>query len=176
MSDTKIDNKEPQNKDLQVVVETIAKKINNSPALNGGFDRMMVIVEHIQEKQEEANNKMDRIHDSLYDPDDGLYARVKSVEVVTSDFAKRQDEHLSSDEKVLSQLTNSLKKLNEDLMDKLVTTKKLKKIAGDELERLELMIRSKNVWLSIWSKAAWLLGGGILAAVGKTVWDLIVRR
>lgn len=176
MSDTKIDNKETQSKDLQVVVETIAKKINNSPALNGGFDRMMVMVEHIQERQEEANAKIDRIHDNLYEPDDGLYARVKTVEVVASDFAKRQNEHLASDEKVMSQLTSGLKKLDDDLTDKLVTTKKLKKIAGDELERLESMIRSKNVWLSIWSKSAWLLGGGILAAIGKTVWDLIVHR
>lgn len=173
MSETKTDNKE-----LQQTVESIAKKIHGAPALNGGFDRMLVIVEHIREKQDDTTEKINKIHDDLYEPDDGLYARVKMVENVTADFAKKQTEHLITDERTLVSLNESLKKLSEkddDLGKKAETTLRLKKIAGEDLEKLESMIRVKSVWLNVWSKAVWLLGGGILAAIGKTVWELISR-
>jgi chromosome segregation ATPase len=174
MSETKTDNKE-----LQQTVESIAKKIHGAPALNGGFDRMLVIVEHIREKQDDTTEKINKIHDDLYEPDDGLYARVKMVETVAADFAKKQAEHLATDEKTLVSLNESLKKLSEkddDLGKKAETTLRLKKIAGEDLEKLESMIRVKSVWLNVWSKAVWLLGGGILAAIGKTVWELISRK
>jgi hypothetical protein len=174
MSETKTDNKE-----LQQTVESIAKKIHGAPALNGGFDRMLVIVEHIREIQDDTTEKINKIHDDLYEPDDGLYARVKMVETVAADFAKKQAEHLATDEKTLVSLNESLKKLSEkddDLGKKAETTLRLKKIAGEDLEKLESMIRVKSVWLNVWSKAVWLLGGGILAAIGKTVWELISRK
>lgn len=174
MSETKTDNEE-----LQLAVESIAKKIHGAPALNGGFDRMLVIVEHIREKQDDTTEKINKIHDDLYEPDDGLYARVKMVETVAADFAKKQAEHLATDEKTLISLNESLKKLSEkddDLGKKAETTLRLKKIAGEDLEKLESMIRVKSVWLNVWSKAVWLLGGGILAAIGKTVWELVSRR
>lgn len=179
MSETKNDNKDLQNKDLQKMVETIAKKINGSPALNGGFDRMLIIVEHIQEKQDETNEKISRIHDGLYEPDEGLYARVKDVENTTQDFSKKLDQHALVDEKLQVNLNDTLKKLNErteEINKKIETTIKLKKIAGEDLEKLDQMFKAKNIWLNIWSKSAWLIGGGILAAVGKTVWELIAHR
>ena len=179
MSDTKTDNKDLQNKDLQQMVGEIAKKLHGAPALNGGFDKMMVSVEHIQEKQDETTRKINRIHEDLYEPDEGLYARVKMVETVSSDFSKKQAEHLATDEKTLITLNETLKKLAEkddDLGKKAETTLRLKKIAGDDLEKLEAMIRVKSIWLNIWSKAVWLLGGGILAAVGKTLWEILARR
>lgn len=174
MSDIKIDNK-----DVQQMVEEIAKKLNGAPALNGGFDRMMVVVDYIRERQDEATRKINRIHEDLYEPDDGLYARVKMVENVASDFSKKQIDHLATDERTLSSLNDSLKILaqkDDDLGKKAETTLKLKKIAGEDLEKLESMIRVKSVWLSIWSKAVWLLGGGVLAAVGKTLWETLARR
>lgn len=174
MSDTK-----PDNKDIQQMVGEIAKKINGAPALNGGFDRMMVIVEHIQEKQDEASRKINRIHEGLYEPDDGLYARVKMVENVASDFSKKQADHLATDEKVLVNLNDSLKKLvekDDELSKKVETTLRLKRIAGDDLEKLEAVIQVKSMWLNIWSKSIWLLSGGILAAVGKTIWEILTHR
>lgn len=174
MSDTKTDNK-----NLQQVVEDIAKKLNGAPALNGGFDRMMVIVEHIQDIQDQTTKKINEIHESLYEPDDGLYARVKMVENIASEFSKKQTEHLATDEKTLVSLNESLKKLtdkDDDLDKKAETTIRLRKIAGEDLERLERLIRIKTAWASVWSKAFWLVGGGVLAAIGKTIWEFLSRR
>jgi uncharacterized protein YaaN involved in tellurite resistance len=175
MSDPKSD----ASKQLQIIVESIATKINNSPVLNGGFDKMMVIVEHIQEKQQETGAKVDKIHEGLYSPDDGLYARVRMVENVTADFAKKHAEHITNDEKNMKEISENLKKLatvDEELVKKVETTTKLKKIAGDDLEKLESVIKVKSAWGDIWSKAAWLVVGGTLAAIGKAVWELVAHR
>lgn len=163
MSDPKSDNKQ-----LQMLVESIALKINSSPALNGGFDRMLVMVEHIQEKQEETSDKVDKIHDGLYNPDSGLYARVKMVESASEMFGKN---HAS--------IATDLKKLtaaDEDLAKKAETTSKLKKIAGEDLEKLESVIKVKTAWSDIWTKAIWFVVGGSLAALGKAIWDAVAHR
>jgi hypothetical protein len=175
MSDTKSD---ANTRHLQLLVESIASKINSSPALNGGFDKMMVIVEHIQDKQGETTEQLKEIHNGLYDPNEGLYARVKMVETATERFAQAHAEHISNDEKNMREINESLKKLtvqDEDLSKKVETTTKLKKIAGDDLEKLESVIKVKSAWASIWSKAAWLLVGGTLAAIGKAVWELVAH-
>jgi hypothetical protein len=179
MSDNKTDTKDLQNKDLQQMVEIIARKINNSPALNGGFDKMMVIVEHIQQKQDETNEKIHEIYNGLYQPDDGLYARVKSTENEAISVSKRLDQHLSADEKLQNDMNSSFKKLvekDEEFSKKAETTIKLKKIAGDDLEKLESVIKTKNAWLNIWSKIIWILGGGILAEIGKKIWEFLSHK
>jgi peptidoglycan hydrolase CwlO-like protein len=162
-----------------MMVEGIAKKINGAPALNGGFDRMMVIVEHIQEKQEETTKKIDKIHEGLYEPDEGLYARVKAVEGSAVGFAEKQIKHFTSDEKNLSDINASLKVLSdkdEELEGKAETIIRLQKIAGEDLEKLESVIKVKNTWFDASSKIFWLLAGGALAAIGKTVWETIFHR
>lgn len=178
MSDTK-SNQTTDNKELRLLVENIAKKINGAPALNGGFDRMMVIVEHIQEKQEETTKKIDKIYDGLYEPDEGLYARVKTIEDSSADFVQIQAKHFASGEKTLMNLNESLKKLADkdiELEEKAETTIRLQKIAGEDLEKLESVIQAKSTWFNIWSKAIWLVGGGVLAAIGKTLWEIVSRR
>jgi uncharacterized protein YaaN involved in tellurite resistance len=174
MSDTKSDNKQ-----LQLMVESIAQKINTSPVLNGGFDKMMVIVEHIQEKQQETSEKVDKIHDGLYNPDDGLYARVKMVETATEQMVKSHAAHIAADEKNMKEINDSLKKLSstdDDLSKKVETTSRLKKIAGDDLEKLESVIKVKSTWSEWWGKAVWLVVGGVLAAIGKAIWEAVGHR
>jgi uncharacterized protein YaaN involved in tellurite resistance len=174
MSDTKSDNKQ-----LQLMVESIAQKINTSPVLNGGFDKMMVIVEHIQEKQQETSEKVDKIHDGLYNPDDGLYARVKLVETDIKQMVKSHTAHLAADEKNMKEFNDSLKKLSstdDDLSKKAETTSKLKKIAGDDLEKLESVIKVKSAWGDWLGKAVWLIVGGAFAAIGKAIWEAISHR
>ena len=62
------------------LLESIARKISESKALNGGFDRMCVMIEHIQDKQEESGKKLDKVSEALYGPDNGLFSRVKTIE------------------------------------------------------------------------------------------------
>lgn len=76
------------------------KSIKESPALNGGFDSLMSKVDVIQESQSalkenqgKLTEKVDAIHDAMYEPDHGVYARIKDaakaqeVEIVITDVA-----------------------------------------------------------------------------------------
>lgn len=171
MSEMKSDNKE-----LLLLVESIASKINGAPALNGGFDRMLVMVEHIKEKQEDTSAKVDKIHDGLYEPNDGLYARVKMVENTTAAFAKRQATHLSLDEKNMESINASLKRLDakdEEISKKAEITDRLKKITGEELEKLASVIQVKSAWGDNATKILWFVVGGLLVEIGKTIWTAI---
>ena len=162
-------------KETKQLLENIASKINNSEAVNG---KMFVMMEHIQEKQQETSEHITKIHDGLYDPDEGLYARVKMVETATKEFSDKHAEHIQNDEENMGQINSSLKKLTEvdvDLTKRSETTTKLKRIAGEDLEKLRSVLETKTMFQTILSKAVWLIVGGILAALGKTIYNLLAK-
>lgn len=174
MSDPKNDNKQ-----LEFMVQSIANKLNSSAVLNGGFDKMMVVVEHIQEKQEETAAKVHMIHEGLYHPDDGLYARVKMVEIASNRMAENQQEHFQMDDKNMDEINASLKKLattDDTLTKQAETTQKLKKITGEDLEKLADVIDVKTSWTDGWKKIAWFIVAAIAGAGGKALWELIVSH
>lgn len=165
-------------KDMRELIESMANKINKAPALNGGFDRLVAIVEHIEKDQGKISSQVEDIHTELYEPDSGLFARVKSVESSITAFSDRQKEHLESDEKTAVETAQALKQLIEkdaDLDKKAEATTKLKKIAGDDLERLESVIKVKSSMVNTWTKIMWLLVGGIAAGVAKSIWESLSR-
>lgn len=173
MSGTKSD------KDLQTILEGISVKINSSPVLNGGFDKMLVIVENIKEKQNETSKKVDEIHKGLYEPDTGLYARVKSVENGINHMASDFKEHAETDDKNMTGVRNSLEKLvdkDKDLEKKVEHTAKLKKIAGDDLEKLESVIQAKGKAGEWFSKIIWAILLAVLGGLGKALWDAINHK
>ncbi len=173
MSGTKSD------KELQSLLESISGKINSSPVLNGGFDKMMIIVENIKEKQNETSEKVDEIHKGLYAPDDGLYARVKSVESSIEHMANDFKTHADNDDANMGRINVSLDKLvdkDKDLEKRVEHTAKLKKIAGDDLERLESVLKTKATAGEWFSKIVWAVVLAIFGGLGKMLWDLMNRK
>lgn len=63
------------------VLRLLQAKIMNSTALNGGFDALMVKIEAMETRLGTTGEKVDSIHEAVYHPDSGLFARVKSVEL-----------------------------------------------------------------------------------------------
>lgn len=64
----------------QQLLANIQAKVLSSAALNGGFDNLMFKIESMEQSQSNMSDKVDMIHDALYKPDDGFFARVKQVE------------------------------------------------------------------------------------------------
>lgn len=62
------------------ILKTLQTKILASSALNGGFERLISKIEQIEQGQHEAGMKVTSIHDAIYHPDEGLFARVKIIE------------------------------------------------------------------------------------------------
>lgn len=58
------------------MLNDIHKKIQNSTALNGGFDALMYKIDKIEQSQSQVVTKVDKIHDAIYDPKDGIFAKL----------------------------------------------------------------------------------------------------
>ncbi len=61
-------------------VEKIEQKISNAKSMNGGFDKLMVEVTHIKEVQDDVLAGVRGVKKNLYEPDSGLFSRVKELE------------------------------------------------------------------------------------------------
>ena len=97
---------DPKDRNL---LESIERQLGSSPFLNGGLTKLQATVENVQEQQQGMSDKVDAIHNSLYLPQNGLFAKMQAMEF---DFKHMRDtsiERRKTDEKLL-----------EDSMDKTV--------------------------------------------------------
>ena len=58
------------------LIKNIHQKIDSSAALNGGFDRLLYKIDGIEKSQTQIVQKVDKIHEAIYHPDDGLFSRI----------------------------------------------------------------------------------------------------
>lgn len=72
-------NKQQGTTEVPQIVSDIQKKVNGSAALNGGFDVLMYKVEKIEETQEKIVDTVSSIHQAIYHPDNGIFARISST-------------------------------------------------------------------------------------------------
>ena len=61
-------------------VEKMESKISNAKSMNGGFDKLLIEVEHIKEAQGDILEGVRGVKKNLYEPDSGLFSRVKELE------------------------------------------------------------------------------------------------
>ena len=61
-------------------VEKMETKISNAKSMNGGFDKLMIEVEHIKDTQSDILDGVRGVKQNLYEPDSGLFSRVKELE------------------------------------------------------------------------------------------------
>jgi hypothetical protein len=68
---------------VKIVLEKVEKmeaKISNAKSMNGGFDKLLMEVEHIKESQTDILDGVRGVKQNLYEPDSGLFSRVKELE------------------------------------------------------------------------------------------------
>jgi cytoskeletal protein RodZ len=85
----------------------------------------------------------------------------------------------TTDDKNMAGIRNSLEKLvdkDKDLEKKVEHTAKLKKIAGDDLEKLESVIQAKGKAGEWFSKIIWAILLAVLGGLGKALWDAINHK
>ena len=56
--------------------------------LNGKFERMMDNIEIVKDKQEEMAEDIAKIKEAVYNPDSGIYARIRDLESFKSQVSK----------------------------------------------------------------------------------------
>jgi len=133
--------------DLFSVLINIQEKLNSS-VFNGGFETLVSTVDAMRTTQEQMHTDFSDMKEAMYEPDNGLYARVKTVE-------KNQDEKIQTVEKHQGEKNAEIEKITTDL------TSRVKK-----LEELKINL----------NKVLWAAGPVFLGLLGKFAYDLIVNH
>jgi hypothetical protein len=143
-------------------IEEINKKLNSSAALNGGFDTLLYKIDKIEQSQGQLVNKVDKIHDAIYDPTDGIFSKLNEYKLETS-------ENINEVSQTVAELkTWRIIKDREEIKDDELEIKTKNKL--DEIEKtVDSLVINKN---TVWTIMKWFLaavGGGIVTLVIKWV-------
>ena len=140
-------------------VEKMETKISNAKSMNGGFDKLLLEVEHIKEAQVDILEGVRGVKRNLYEPDSGLFSRVKELEMESS----RRQEYITETKPIVGQhqeLLHWKKEAQKDL---------------DEVEGLRLEVSKLQDWKNGMQKVMWLVAtaaGGIWV---KHFMDLMMK-
>lgn len=137
------------------VLDDIQKKISSSSALNGGFDTLLYKIDKIEQSQGQLVSKVDKIHDAIYDPQEGIFSKLNEYKLENTN--KINDINQSITEFKIWKDYKSKEELKEE-EDSDTSKKKI-----DTLERsVDSLVKSKQ---TAWSILKWLgvaLGGGVI--------------
>ena len=146
-------------KKLLYKIDKMECRIASAASLNGGFDKLLSEVEHIKESQAEVLQGLRGIKKSLYEPDSGLFSRVKELE---SESARRW-EYIVETKPVVGQhqeLLHWRKEAQKDL---------------DEVEDLRLEMAKLQDWKAGMSKVMWLVGTAAAGMWIKHFMDMLMK-
>jgi chromosome segregation ATPase len=139
---------------------TLQEKLN-SPVFNGGFDKLLMKVDAIENSQKQTSELISTINKTIYEPDDGLYSRIKNVEKLNSDK--------------LTALAAAQEQLKEDLSEMKTTLKEGVQIASD-LKDLQNEVDDLKEWKSGLNRKLWILIPAFVTAALKIGWDIVASH
>ena len=140
-------------------VDKMECKIASAASLNGGFDKLLSEVEHIKESQAEVLQGIRGVKKSLYEPDSGLFSRVKELE---SESARRW-EYIVETKPIVGQH-------REILLWKSSAEKDL-----EEVEDLRLEVAKLQDWRAGMQKIVWLIATAAGGMWVKHFMDLMMK-
>lgn len=169
------------------LLEEISKKLNSSAVLNGSFDRLVSNVEHIKQKQTEGTEALQKIDDALYEPEDGVFSKLQSLEQTIVSNKQSLEQTMSSNKTSTDAALEAHKKKFDDIEKAKAAeaaaalkeaeaavvhkqaTNHLKRVAGEDLEKLASAVAMTEKLKTL----HWQLIVAILALVAKTIFDIV---
>jgi len=149
-------------KKSSTALDEIQRKLSNSSALNGGFDTLLFKIDKIEQSQGQLVNKVDKIHDAIYDPNDGIFSKLSEYKLENTNQVNEITQNLSE-----LQVWKEVKDKEEEKVDQ-KSTKNTMKL--ESLERtVESLERNKN---NTWAVMKWFLvafGGGLITLTIKWI-------
>ena len=143
------------------LLELLVKKVSDSSALNGGFEKLCVMIEHVQNEQAKSGQKLDKVSEALYDPNNGLFSRVKAIE-----------SKLDTNIKDLDKKCDELPSVKEEVEDLKKFQEAIESIAGKQLEELTALVNLRKRLANIY----WALALSVVAFVGNLLFQLAKRN
>jgi len=140
-------------------VETMEAKISNAKSMNGGFDKLLLEVQHIKEAQVDILEGVRGVKRNLYEPDSGLFSRVKELEM---ESARRMDYIIETKPIVAEH-------------QELVLWKRQVEKEVKESEDLRVEVAKLQDWKSGMQKVIWLVGTAAGGMWVKHFMDLMMK-
>lgn len=142
--------------------DEVQKKILNSPALNGGFETLLYKIDKIEESQGQLVSKVDKIHDAIYDPNDGIFSKLSEYKLENTQKVNDVTQQISE-----IQIWKDNKE-REEMKLEVVEDKTKEKISSLE-KSVDSLVRNKN---NVWAVMKWFMvaiGGGVITLFIKWI-------
>ena len=140
-------------------VENMEHRISSAQSLNGGFDKLLLEVQHIKEAQVDILVAVRAIKQTLYEPDSGLFSRVKELEMESS----RRMDYIIETKPLLAEA-------RELILWKKEATKDI-----NEVEDLRMEMAQLKDWKAGISKVIWLIATAAGGMWVKHFMDLMTK-
>lgn len=140
--------------ELSKLVNEINEKLDNV-IFNGGFETLVKEVQNVEKAQREMLVKIDELHKVVYEPDDGLFARVKKVESIHREEFKP--------------IQNDVKELLEWKSELLLPKDGFIARTNADHVTIEHLWNWKNKMIAVGLSAS----GATLLMVGKMLWEFL---
>tara|TARA_A100000172_G_C2964827_1_gene83798 strand:+ start:133 stop:591 length:459 start_codon:yes stop_codon:yes gene_type:complete len=147
---------------LKVVLDKVEKmehKISNAQSMNGGFDKLLMEVEHIKENQTTILEGVRGVKQNLYEPDSGLFSRVKELETES----ERRKEFILESKPAL------------EFSKELVVWKKQADKDLEEFEKLQMEFEKLKEWKHGMQRVIWLIATAAGGMWVKHFMDLMMK-
>ena len=140
-------------------VENMEHKITSAKSLNGGFDKLAGDVEHIKEGQREVLDAVRGVKQTLYEPDSGLFSRVKELETES----ERRKEFIMESKPAL------------EFSKELVVWKRHADKELEQFEKLQIEFAKLQDWKNGAQKVIWLVATAAGGMWVKHFMDLMMK-
>ena len=147
---------------LKIVLEKVEKvenKISNAKSMNGGFDKLLIEVEHIKEAQGDILEGVRGVKRNLYEPDSGLFSRVKELETESD----RRNEFIKESKPAL------------DFSKELVVWKKKADKDLEDFEKMQIEFAKLQDWKQGAQRVIWLIATAAGGMWVKHFMDLVMK-
>ena len=140
-------------------VENMEHKITSAKSLNGGFDKLMMEVGHIKEVQEDILDGVRGVKRTLYEPDSGLFSRVKELETESA----RRMEYIQESKPAL------------EFSKELAVWKKQADRELEQFEKMQIEFAKLQDWKAGAQKVIWLIATAAGGMWVKHFMDLVMK-
>ena len=134
-------------------------KISSAKSLNGGFDKLASDVEHIKETQLTILEGVRGVKQNLYEPDSGLFSRVKELETES----QRRMEYIQESKPAL------------EFSKELVVWKRHADKELEQFEKLQMEFEKLKDWKDGAQKVIWLIATAAGGMWVKHFMDMMMK-
>lgn len=168
-------NTNSNNSNILALLTDIQKKLDHT-VFNGGFETLLKNVESIEASQKELVNQFRELNEVIYEPDTGLFSRIKKAETLYADEIKEL-------QRTVKDLTDWKKELDEPdgVVESYKEVARIKKWKS-ELDAPGGVVETyKEVGdIKEWKKNVMRIIWGFGSAAGlmllKTVYDFLIQH